>query len=127
MLSHQTLTTTYELNNSPHKNEILRQEMTAFHRCTGVAVVVLLSTLCLYQTPKGANEERRRLTGTWVDPRTTVGKATSIVSSTGVESLRFAAFGTSKTWGAGLKDPNNEVRRCMLSRLSVHCCLDMWS
>jgi hypothetical protein len=41
----------------------------------------------------------------WLDPKTVVLKNSG--QDTNLASMRIVAFGTSKTWGAGLEDPND--------------------
>ncbi len=75
-----------------------------------VATFVYVVVVCLSNRSSGKNVGRRRLTASWSDPKTTVGKFDSgSANKQLIESLRIVAFGTSKTWGAGLKDPEHEV------------------
>jgi hypothetical protein len=81
----------------------------------------------------------RRHLSAWLDPKTVVGKSLGSMShhsnvNHGLDpSLRIVAFGTSKTWGAGLDHPENEVHyiydmTCSATfcsfkvSLSQHCC-----
>jgi hypothetical protein len=94
-----------------------------------ITASALLLLLCWNQLPSSSSSSadvdqrqrqrqyrrRRRLTGTsWLDPKTIMGKTESSTptindSEINLESLRIVAFGTSKTWGAGLCDNENEV------------------
>ena len=78
-----------------------------------------------HRNQKTKNNLRRWLS--WSDPKTIVDKPTTTTTTTtttshltnedndnndglDVSKLRIVAFGTSKTWGAGLKHPDREVR-----------------
>lgn len=70
-----------------------------------------------------SNQHRRRLSS-WSDPRTTVGKRSTMQrqdNGLDIAKLRIVAFGTSKTWGAGLDHPEREVRN--YSYWKIVCCV----
>lgn len=94
-----------------------------------VAVVVIYSSrgdrhhqFTIHRNQKRKNNLRRWLS--WSDPKTVVEKPPPTTTTTShltnedndnndgldVSKLRIVAFGTSKTWGAGLKHPDREVR-----------------
>lgn len=72
--------------------------------------------------PLSADRQRRRLISRHHDPKTVVSKDTFHERNVNLNSLRYVAFGTSKTWGADLKDREHEVcareLNCELDALS---------
>lgn len=90
---------------------------------TSAIVAVLATVITLNQIlRRGIDQERqgqrRRLTTLWSDPKTSIGKTAARIPS--FESLRIVSFGTSKTWGAGLADPDHESYTKLLSPNAVN-------
>lgn len=86
------------------------------YTCLVLAVHWLRDAPSWIQNGRRQRLQRRRRLTTWSDPRTTSAKTiTPIITAMDksdaddLQPLRIVAFGTSKTWGAGLIHPEREV------------------
>jgi hypothetical protein len=103
----------------PYKSYSEHHDAMANHH--GFIVTVIAASvvaLCCYQglhrVPRAPIDavfgERRRMTSWLSDPKTVILKSDAKIVAHDIQKLRYAAFGTSKTWGSGLDDPDREVR-----------------